>query len=297
MVDVRNGGGEASSVTALNSPDPDAAQPDASARSGTSNSANPREDSPTSKAPSGASSTRASPPAAAASDLRQPAQTANGTPTPPEQTQPAQPTAATTSSSATAPAKEVKEPPAAPYGTRSRNRPGTTRPNYAEDVEMDFEMAPASSNGNCSGPPSRGSLATESGQSAAAGGKKGSGAGQGNAPWGNSGPNAKDNAANANIPGTSTFVASPASSAGQPPKRRKNAASHATNGSLANAGAPSQAGARRANTAGPAANGTRESTMMTFESSGARLKGDHLETDDGRTVSINGKFAVVLRVG
>src|SRR6266480_2034992 len=33
-------------------------------------------------------------------------------------------------------------PPQTGYGTRSRNRPGAPRPNYAEDVEMDFEMAP-----------------------------------------------------------------------------------------------------------------------------------------------------------
>jgi hypothetical protein len=198
----------------------------------------------------------------------------------------------TTSASSHASAKdtkEAKEPPAAPYGTRSRNRPGTTRINYAEDVEMDFEIAPAA-NGNTSEPPSRGSVATEGGQAAGVGGKKGSGAGQGNAPWGTSAPNPKDQPPNQNIPGTSTFAANPSVSSAQPPKRRKNAASHATNGHHANAPAPSQAGARRANNAIVAANGTRESNMLTFERTGAFLVNGRLEADDGTTVSVNGKF-------
>jgi hypothetical protein len=39
--------------------------------------------------------------------------------------------------------------PVAPsYGTRSRKRPGASRPNYAEDAEMDFEMQHAQANGS-----------------------------------------------------------------------------------------------------------------------------------------------------
>jgi hypothetical protein len=204
---------------------------------------------------------------------------------------------ATTSNSSHTSAKDPKEPKdaaaaAAPYGTRSRNRAGA-RPNYAEDVEMDFEMAQAATNGNISGLPSRNSIATESGQSAGVGGKKGSGAVQGNAPpWGNAGPSPKDNPPNANIPGTSTFDASPSTIPAQPappPKRRKNAASHVTNGSHANAVVPSQVGARRTNNATPAASHARESNMMTFAKSGAFLRNGCLEADDGQVLSVNGR--------
>jgi hypothetical protein len=196
--------------------------------------------------------------------------------------------------------KDTKEPEAAPYGTRSRNRPGRSRINYAEDVEMDFEMAqgtPASA--NASGPSSRGSVAAESAHSTAAGAKKGPGSGQGNALWGSTVANPKDQPPNPNIPGTSTFAANPNSNSAQPPKRRKNAASHATNGANATPAAPSHAGGRRAannasnasnaNNAVVAPNGARESNMMTFERTGARLVHGRLEADNGETVSINGE--------
>ncbi|KAJ4287330.1 putative PHD type zinc finger protein with BAH domain-containing protein [Kalmusia sp. IMI 367209] len=300
MVDVENGGGEIPSITVDDSQsNADAARPGDSTLNSTVASPGAQDDMAPSKAPSKASSTRTSTPAAASPDDGPPSQSANGSPAPPDQALQSQPMSATMSSSSNPPAKEPKEPPAAPYGTRSRNRPErTSRVNYAEDVEMDFEMAPAPSNGNGSEPPSRGSVATDGGQSTSAGGgKKGSGAGQSNASWGASGPNPKDIPPNANMPGTSTFVANPASTPAPPPKRRKNAASHATNGSQANAAAPSQPGPRRANHGAAAASSTtasaRETNMLTFENSGARLKGGVLVADDGQTVAINDQVYLV----
>lgn len=293
MVDMRSGGGDASTSKAVNQSNAEAARGDEGAQTSAIKSSNASEDTPPPKAPSKASSRRNSTQAAASSDLRQPAHMANGTSSAPEQAAQSQPMTATTSDSSHASAKESKEPVVAPYGTRSRNRPGTSRPNYAEDVELDFEVAQTASNGNTSEPSSRGSVATESGQSSGVGGKKGSGAGRGNAPWGNTGPNSKDQPPNLNIPGTSTFAANPTVNSTQPqPKRRKNAASHAVNGSHANAAAPSQVGSRRANNALIAANSTRETNMMTFEKTGAMLKNGRLETDDGQTVSVDGMCSV-----
>ncbi|KAL1603721.1 putative PHD type zinc finger protein with BAH domain-containing protein [Paraconiothyrium brasiliense] len=296
MVDARHGGGEVPSSTKVDSPpNADAPRPEDS-NLDTAVAPNAPDDMASSKAPSKASSTRTSTPVAATLEDGETLQTANGSPAPTEQALQSQPMSATVSSSSDAPTKEPKEVPAAPYGTRSRNRPERkSRVNYAEDVEMDFEMAPDPTNGNGSEPPSRGSAATESAQSAGAGGKKGAGAGQGNASWGASGPNAKDIPSNANTPGTSTFTASPAATpAPQPqPKRRKNAASHATNASHANGAAPSQPAAKRAQNAVAVGSSQRETNMLTFENSGARLKDGCLVADDGQTVAINDQVYLV----
>ena len=297
MVDRRNGGGEAASLTAESPSNTEPAQTQDHAQSSNVTPNATAEDIPSSKPPSKASSRRNSTQGTSNGDLRQPTHTSNGTPSTVEQPPQSQPMTATNSASSHDTAKESKEskePVVASYGTRSRNRPGRSRPNYAEDVEMDFEMAPAATNGNVSEPPSRASVATENSQPSGTSAKKGLGPTQGNAPLGNGTVNAKDQPPNQNIPGTSSFAANPGVASAQPPKRRKNAASHATSGNHANAAAPSQVGARRANGAMPAVNAAREMNMMTFETTGALLQDNRLEADDGRTVSINGKFEAIV---
>jgi hypothetical protein len=285
MVDVqmRNGGAEAASVTPVKDTDMESARRDGYAQSTIVKSSNGSEDMLPSKTNSKASSRRNSTQAVTSPDLRQSAQASNGTPAATEQPLQSQPMLAATSASS------HEEPTIAPYGTRSRNRPGRSRINYAEDVEMDFEMAPAAANANTSEAQTRGSVATDSGQLPGVAGKKGSGAGQAQASWGNTAPTPKDNPPNVNIPGTSSFAANPSDSTAPAPKRRKNAANHAAHGNHANAAAPSQGGARRAHSAVVAANSTRESTIMTFEKTGAILQNGQLEADDGRTVAINGE--------
>lgn len=247
-----------------------------------------------SKVTSKASSTRSSTPAASSSENQQPQPGPIDATTAMDVDQQL-PEAKNNDSDSVQPSrKDSEEAAAAPYGTRSRNRPGRSRINYAEDTEMDFEMtAPASTNGNASDPPSRSSVATESGQSSGVSGKKGANAGQGSAPWGNSGPNPKDNQANLSISGSSATTPAPQSNTAQPAtKRRKNALKDATNGTPANAPAPNQTSKRNAQAqvqAPPAAPYTRESNMMTFEFSGAMLKDGHLQADDGQIVSVNGK--------
>ncbi|KAL5433064.1 hypothetical protein PMIN06_011803 [Paraphaeosphaeria minitans] len=297
MVDARHGGGEVPSTKVDSPPTADARRPGDPKLDTTARLNAPDDMSASSKAPSKAPSTGTSTPAVASLEDGQPVQMANGSPAPTEQALQSQPMSATASNSPNAATKESTEAPAAPYGTRSRNRPERkSRVNYAEDVELDFEMAPDPTNGNSNGngsePPSRGSAVTESGQAAGAGGKKGAGAGQGNASWGASGPNAKDIPPNANTPGTSTLPASPATTpAPQPqPKRRKNAASHATTPSHANGAAPSQPSARRAQNAVAS---PRETNMLTFENSGARLKDGCLVADDDQTVAINDQVYLV----
>jgi hypothetical protein len=288
MVDVQTGGGVGEAMEGVNESHADRSRAEEPAQPNASASAIPQDEMPPSKVPSKASSTRNSTPVAASADLRESAHTANDTATPPEQALQTQPTTKAVSTSSSATAKAMQDAPAAPYGTRSRNR--GSRINYAEDVEMDFEMAPASTNGNASDPTSRASAAAEGAQSTGVGGKKGSNAaGPGNAPWGTSGPNSKDHPPNPEIQVAAIAVTSPAVAPAPPAKRRKNAASHAANGGHASSAAPSHAGARRANNAAAAPNSSRETNMMTFENTGARLKNNRLQADDGQTVSINGK--------
>lgn len=63
-----------------------------------------------------------------------PPKSGKGTPLP--QSRKASPQTMTADSAVNAPA------PAAPYGTRSRNRTGASRPNYAEDKEIEIEYEP-----------------------------------------------------------------------------------------------------------------------------------------------------------
>ena len=283
MVEVRNGGGEVSSFRAVNHPKANHAghAPPANSKGSTA-----FDDAPSSKS-SGKGSSRTSTPAAGATH------TSTTTPAGNDQPPQSQPMTASNSASSHASLKEMKEPAAAPYGTRSRNRPGVSRINYAEDsIEMDFETSAALANGNPSDAPSRASVVTERRQSPTTGGKKANGVGQ--ASWGNNASNSKEAASNLSIPGTSTFSANPNSNSAQPPKRRKNAAAHSN---AAHAGAPSHAQARRANNAMIAANNSRETNMMTFERTGGILKNGVLEADDGRTVSVNGTLIPCFLIG
>lgn len=295
MTDARNGGGEASSSNAGDQPVADPTRNQDDAQNNASSSIGVVEEVAPSKVTSKASSRRNSTPAASL-DVRSSAQTPNDASSAMEDVQQSQETAIAPSKSAHSSAKDSEDNEAVPssYGTRSRNRPGRLRPNYAEDTEMDFEMAPASANGNMSDAPSRDSVATDSGHSSSVGGKKGSGGAAGNASWGNSGPNPKDNPAAPNIPGTTaaSAAAPQSTSASQPTtKRRKNAAANATNGTHGGAAPPNQPGAKRGNTAMVvAAHAARETNMMTFERTGAILKNGHMEADDGQIVSINGKL-------
>jgi hypothetical protein len=173
----------------------------------------------------------------------------------------------------------------APYSTRSRGRNGAPRPNYAEDIEMDFELtspAPKPASGpaakrtqiaasSANGSPSR---AADSDKGPAASTRKNQQAQ----------PNA---AAKDAIPGTSTFsagVASNGSSSASATRKRKQPPNGAT-------GANPNGSAKRqlTNASGPKRD-IRLSNMMSFGNSGARLKNGKLRADDGTTLEVNGEL-------
>ena len=91
-----------------------------------------------SKAPSRPSSSHLDVPPSTTQDVQMP-------PAPDTQDIPqSQPMTATASASSQNPFPDDSDPNAVPtYGTRSRNRPGASRPNYADDKELDMEIEAA----------------------------------------------------------------------------------------------------------------------------------------------------------
>lgn len=172
--------------------------------------------------------------------------------------------------------------PAATYGTRSRNRTGASRPNYAEDKELDAEFEVAAS---VKGPNGRKpkvadpSPPTDHGQGLP---KNPSGHEIENHPTVSF--NHKDP-----IPGTSTFSANPTAT-GTHSKKRK-AATQAT--TQAHPQVPPQsvprAVTRRTEGTAHVGRGLDDSNMLSFENCGARLVNNKLVADDGTVLEVNGK--------
>ena len=201
-----------------------------------------------------------------------------------------QPMTATSSASSSLPAlplpgaNEAATP--SPYGTRSRNRTNSNRPNYAEDreVDADFEYTtskknqvstsiitqvaevdkPVSSNRRRSIPGSSGSNLLKTGGAGAT--------------------SSKDH-----IPGMSSFsVHSDTNGTTQSQsKKRKAAGTYAAsaNGSTQASGAGSY---RTAHHASSLSSPRRETNMMSFETSQAYLKQGKLVADDGTSLGLNG---------
>ncbi|KAG0650609.1 SANT domain-containing 2 [Hyphodiscus hymeniophilus] len=198
-----------------------------------------------------------------------------------------QPMTASNSNSSNPPAVDGVESGlglAAPYGTRSRNRTGTSRPNYAEDKELDAEFEVAA-------PSKEGSKGTRGADPVSAT----------NGDGGRSGNNTRksqisdsDHTAGLHkepIPGTSTFSAIPATTAptGQPSKKRKANGAPATNNLQPqipvsiNGTVPTVT--RRASVA---AQGFRDTNMLSFDDCRNRLDKDkRLIADDGTVLEVN----------
>jgi hypothetical protein len=186
---------------------------------------------------------------------------------------------------------------AAGYGTRSRNR-GAARPNYAEDVEMDFEQTTQAVNNNgamleqdtspmeaSSDSPSaldsRQSPAPSTGKRAVS---------SSNGGW---------NALNKDtpIPGTSTFSTTPNTNIVS--RKRKAAAvanQNITSTNTVAPAAPAPASGRRSGVSSLPQSTARETNMVSFENCNTTLnEAGALVSDDGQMFSANGKcFRITL---
>jgi len=184
---------------------------------------------------------------------------------------------------------DVKEPT---YGTRSRNRPRGSRPNYAEDVEMDYDFAQPGPNGTSDKwqasiqrtsdtPPSGSSRQASPGAIA----KKLPAASNG---WSTVNANPKDSP----IPGTSTFSANPNA---PPSKKRKATATSTNHTQVHSTAATPPTVTRKVNMATALSPRERETNMYTFEKTGATLQNGTLIADDGTVFSVNGELRFPVR--
>ncbi|KAK6587193.1 hypothetical protein PZA11_000483 [Diplocarpon coronariae] len=199
------------------------------------------------------------------------------------QTAESQAMTATNASPANLSAKEAASSgtgPALTYGTRSRNRTGISRPNYAEDKELDVDLELASPVKEGNGRKSR---AVDSAPSTGNGHTQ---------PKSTSGPGVEHSLAvqfnpKESIPGTSSFSANPAA-AGTHSKKRKAATQAATQPQpqvpFQNA---QQAMNRKASIATPAGGVVEDSNMLSFEGCGGHLKDKKLVADDGTMLEVN----------
>ena len=202
----------------------------------------------------------------------------------------------TSSSSSSLPAEQhVDTISASPYGTRSRNRTGNQRPNYAEDRELDMEYEWASSRksqGNSvAAMPS--SLPSGDGDKASAGSTRHSST---SAPNGLTSSNkaAVLSTQTNNIPGLSTFFAysepnvAPTTTA---PTRKRKAPGSGPMSSHASTVAPqvSAVGISRRNGIPSQARRLRVTNLMTFDNCQGYLRNGKLKADDGTILAVNGE--------
>lgn len=181
-----------------------------------------------------------------------------------------QPMTASASSSSLHPAPENGETSAAGYGTRSRNRTGGTRPNYAEDKELDIELDTLPK------------VSRSSKRSSAANSELHS-TSSGFAAINNA--YADHPSENVTTPSSSTPAPAPSASAVPSKKRKHPGSSHTV---APHATMASSSRSRHAATV--AFKGYVETNMMSFHRAGKRLNTKkQLVADDGTTVQANGK--------
>ena len=179
---------------------------------------------------------------------------------------------------------------ASPYGTRSRNRTGNSRPNYAEDREpdVDFDFTSGKRIQRAATPTSQVHTGLDKlSEPSTRRPSNPSIANQASLPKSTTSTVSKDN-----LPGMSSFSAYPetlaAPQAPAPSRKRKapGAAppSQATSTPLQHAvAAPS-----RRTVSNPLSSLTRASSLMTFESCKSYLKNGKLKADDGTVLGVDG---------
>lgn len=183
---------------------------------------------------------------------------------------------------------------AAPYSTRSRGRrDGAPRPNYAEDVEMDFESTSPAPGAKSAANSTKRSTAFSSVNGSPSGGadsEKGPAAstrkGQSTAANATTNGTQANVAAKEPIPGTSTFSATNSNNASSTSRKRKQPPTGAAGSN------PSGSAKRVLSSTSGYKHDIRLSSMMTFENSGARLRNGKLKADDGTTLEVNGKLPI-----
>ena len=215
-----------------------------------------------------------------------------------------QPMTATTSTSSQVAENSTKDATdangASPYGTRSRNRTGSSRPNYAEEPEiMEYEWTSAKkiqSTGEAANSTTQSTITFE--KSSGANTRRSSNV----APVAQPAPapvrtGPPINAAH-QIPGMSSFSLYPEPAAAPPAPTRKRKAPGAAPGTHQNPASmltqPPTSGSSRKNNSSMSHHSMRTTTLMTFERSQAYLTYGKLQADDGSWLAVGGKFHVTF---
>ncbi len=172
---------------------------------------------------------------------------------------------------------------AIPYGTRSRNRTGSSRPNYAEDKDYDTEMYDVDhekASGDLKKSARQVATATSNGEGprATAGSRKSLGDEAKQSPSQNG---SKEQNTNGQTPNASQATAG----ASQPSRKRKAAANaqQASNGTVSVSNKRSGAGTQNFT-----ATSWSETNMLTFTNTRARPQNGRLVADDGTVLEANG---------
>ena len=185
-----------------------------------------------------------------------------------------------------------------PYGTRSRNRTGNPRPNYAEDrePEMEYEWSSTKKPHASSGP----SMPTtaQSGDSdkpLAANTRRSSTTVPIALPTNNKVP--LPSLQKDHLPGMSSFSVNPEPSTAPPaPSRKRKAPGNVPalpQTSSAVTQTPAPIISRRTAAVPPHPKACRETNLMTFETCQGYLKNGKLKADDGTILAVNGKFSLL----
>ena len=179
---------------------------------------------------------------------------------------------------------------AAPYGTRSRNRTGATRPNYAEDKELDNLIE---TNGKIAksappkavAPPATVDFAAVDPESHSTNtARRGFAAVNTNGPDLNGDPPVTRDL----IPGTSTFSANPGMNGNGPASQSKKRKQPGGSTTVSTPSTTSNSTSRIPRS-GAGARQHHETNMMTFENRASRLNANkELKADDGTVLSVNG---------
>ena len=201
-------------------------------------------------------------------------------------------TSSSSSSLPTEPQLDTTGP--SPYGTRSRNRTGNARINYAEDreVDADYEWTSSKKPQGTSGSAVSATLPSGDGDRVSAGSTRRSSA---TALHGLASNNKATipNLQNADLPGMSTFSAYPDPNITSAPpastrKRKAPGSGHAASHTTALAGQSAALSNSKRNGSSPFARG-HKANLMTFEGSQGFLMNGTLQSDDGTVLAVNGE--------
>ena len=177
-----------------------------------------------------------------------------------------------------------------PYGTRSRNRNGHSRPNYAEDrdPDMDFDFT---TNKKGSATAFQASTHTNDVDKST-----GPNSRRSSNPMSNATSQASkvlpSNASKDTLPGMSSFSLNPevpnVAPSPAPSRKRKAPGATPTSHASSTITQASSAAPSRRTASGAAAAAARAANLMTFENCGGYLKNGKLRADDGTTLNVDG---------